>query len=173
MASTAIALQTVERTTYRLHSTAATPSASRPSKSYQTSQPSASGNGVFDCRHANLGKFAVTGNDDNLNGAIMLWGWSEVTGENGGWLPSLIAELNFTTGAATGVSGGTFTDSEYFADTFTLEAGDTATKVITFDDANIGSFTVDLEGARYVEVAFHTNGLSSTVTSASASIAVF
>lgn len=151
MAGQTFTLQTMERTYYKTHSADVT-AASVPTKGFTTGTPT--GEGILDCKHANLGKLIFTATADNATGCAMVWGWSKMSG--GQWIANFIAEITFTAGARNGSSVGTnpFTSSHYFADIVELEYGDTATKVITDTHNNIGSATVDLEGAAKVEIQF-------------------
>jgi hypothetical protein len=151
MAGQTFTLQTMERTYYKTHSADVTP-ASVPTKGYATATPS--GEGILDCKHANLGKLVFTATADNATGCAMVWGWSKMSG--GEWIANFIAEITFTAGSQAGAlaAGSPFGTSHFFADIVELEYGDTATKVITDTQNNIGSATVDLEGAAKVEIQF-------------------
>ena len=117
--------------------------------------------GIHKVKDANLVKLlfwgteSASGNDaDGLTLTdTRVYTWSAVAKKT--WIPTLVGSFNMTLGGAVGVSGGTPTNLEYFAETITLVEGDESCRIISGVADDIASLTIDLEGAEYVQVVFH------------------
>jgi hypothetical protein len=116
--------------------------------------------GIVLVKDANLAKLlfygALTGAGD-ADGRTMtdtrVYTWSEVAQDT--WVPTLVGAFNMTLGGAVGVAGGVVIATEYFAETITLVDGDESCRIISGIADDIGSLTIDLEGAYYLQVVFH------------------
>lgn len=116
--------------------------------------------GCVNVQDMNLIKVAfygsITGNGD-ADGAAMddmeLYGWSPlVQGSTTLWIPTFIGRFDVVLGGAVGVAGQTVINTQYFADSITLEDGDESCRVISGIADRIASVTVDLEGAKRFQV---------------------
>lgn len=116
------------------------------------------------CHDHNLAKlcfFEPSNGSNNNTLRAQLYGYSP-NGAEDQYLPSFICTLDMVIGTATGTAGGTFTNSDKFADQITFVEGDDSIRIVSHSNAaaapnasnRIATVTVDLEGSTHLLVVF-------------------
>jgi hypothetical protein len=113
-----------------------------------------------DTRGCNLATLMPFGFDDAFGaGAIdetfdfSVWGLNSNPDE-GVWYPAYIAKFTATLGTTQGIVNGPAVAGCYFADKIELVDGDTSCRIISPENNNIASVTIDLAGAQRMYVGF-------------------
>ncbi len=129
---------------------------------------------------ANLAKFLCygigTSGSSGLNMIVSGYNrFGDETTDKQIWVPSFICKAEFLWAGTsmTGLSAKQVINTENFADTVTVTAGDTSVRVITGATQEAASITVDLEGCEMVGITFDTTGVTQPTTSYNALIGLF
>ncbi len=123
-----------------------------------------SGYEAVPCHNHNLAKlcfFEPNNGSDNNTLRAQLYGYSP-NGAESQYLPSFICTLDMVIGTQAGVAGGTFLDTDKFADQITFVEGDDSIRIVSHASSaaapnaanKIATVTVDLEGSTHLLVVF-------------------
>lgn len=128
-------------------------------------------NGIITQNSVLICPYALASNNDTFS--VRVIGWRRIGTEPTSWLwvPVLLAEIACTCGTSVGVAGMQVLNTEAFADTITLTAGNDNVSIDrnSLADNLIAHVVVDMKGSKMLELSFSTE--SSSATSCNALIA--
>lgn len=146
---------------YENHSSASSITAPSPT----TTKPST---GVFspflpyrgEAGISNFIRFLLFGTDAaNEDGVCNVYGWNKIGSL---WIPTLLADLSATLGAATGVAGQLIADTDLIADTIAIDSGTSlaidSIDIISPADDTVGYVDLDVRGSELVQFLLSTEG---------------